>query len=169
MKRYFIYLLMALLSFPFGVQAQKQLTNLPTVYISTTNSAEVTSKKTFISATWTLVDGDKTENTVAAIRLIINQRDRRFACFFGTVGNSLELIKNFTVHSIDVASSKIDLRDAVNYVSFVSPDVCFGFHTEISAYQLAAAAIIRAGGILCLLALLRKLAQHRIHADAVGL
>lgn len=50
--------------------------------------------------------GDKTENTVAAIRLIINQRDRRFACFFGTVGNSLELIKNFTVHSIDVASSK---------------------------------------------------------------
>ena len=44
-----------------SAEGLKQLTNLPTVYINTTNKTSVTSKKDFIMATWKSVDGDKTE------------------------------------------------------------------------------------------------------------
>ena len=61
MKRLFFYLLMVLLSLPIGAQTKKQLTNLPTLYIQTSGSEAVTSKKTFISGTLTIVDGEQQE------------------------------------------------------------------------------------------------------------
>ena len=48
-----------------AVQAQqnrRQYTNLPTVYIETENGAAVTTKKTFVNATFTLVEGETVEN-----------------------------------------------------------------------------------------------------------
>ena len=68
MKRCYLYLLFALLVLPLSAQTYKQMTNLPTVYINTTNSAEVTTKKTFVNGTWTLVDGDKTE-TITGLKI----------------------------------------------------------------------------------------------------
>ena len=61
MKRQFLYLLLVLICLPVSAQTETQLTNIPTVYINTTNSKAMTSKKTFIQATWTLVDGDQRE------------------------------------------------------------------------------------------------------------
>lgn len=61
MRRLLLYLLLVLISLPVSAQTETQLTNIPTVYINTTNSKAVTSKKTFIQATWTLVDGDQRE------------------------------------------------------------------------------------------------------------
>lgn len=58
MKHYLFSLFMLLMALPIQAQDNTQLTNLPTVYIETANAAEITSKKTFINATWTMVDGD---------------------------------------------------------------------------------------------------------------
>lgn len=54
----FLFVLMVL---PVFADDYKQLTNLPTVYIETKNHAAVTTKKTFIEGTWTLVDGEQQE------------------------------------------------------------------------------------------------------------
>ncbi|MBR3513855.1 MAG: CotH kinase family protein [Bacteroidaceae bacterium] len=60
MKRY-LFLLLALLGLTLSSQAQKQYSNLPTVYITTSGSTAITSKKTFVNSTWTMVDGTKKE------------------------------------------------------------------------------------------------------------
>ncbi len=60
MKRLYLYLLMMLLGLPISAQ-KKQLTNLPTVYIQTSGSEAVTSKKTFVSGSFTIVDGGQQE------------------------------------------------------------------------------------------------------------
>ena len=61
MKRHLLSLLLMFLALPMFAQEYKQLTNLPTVYIETKNGAAVTTKKTFIDGTWTLVDGEQKE------------------------------------------------------------------------------------------------------------
>ena len=61
MKRNFFLFLLMLLVMPLSAQEYKQLTNLPTVYIETQSQAAVTTKKTFVSGTWTMVDGNQTE------------------------------------------------------------------------------------------------------------
>jgi len=68
MKRYFCYLIALLLTLSLDAQEYKQLTNLPTVYIETAGSVGVTTKKTFISAKWTLVDGEQTE-TITGMKI----------------------------------------------------------------------------------------------------
>ncbi len=61
MKRIILYFLVMSLTLPVCAQSYEQLTNLPTVYIKTIGGAEVTTKKTFVSGTWTMVDGETTE------------------------------------------------------------------------------------------------------------
>ena len=69
MKRLYFHLLTLLLCLTISAQDYTQLTNLPTVYIRTTGMAAVTSKKTFVNATWTMVDGaDTTRITGLKIR-----------------------------------------------------------------------------------------------------
>ncbi len=60
MKRLYFHILTLLLCLTISAQDYTQLTNLPTVYIRTTGMAAVTSKKTFVNATWTMVDGADT-------------------------------------------------------------------------------------------------------------
>ena len=51
-----------------NAQDLKQYSNLPTVYIQTSNNTAVTSKKVFINATWTLVDGENQE-TITGLKI----------------------------------------------------------------------------------------------------
>ncbi len=67
MRRLYIFLMMTLLGLPISAQ-QQQLTNLPTVYINTENSAAVTDKKIFVDATWILVDAGQTE-TIEGLKI----------------------------------------------------------------------------------------------------
>lgn len=50
-----------LLSLAAQAQDHRQYTNLPTIYIQTTNGTAVTTKKTFVNATFTLVEGENEE------------------------------------------------------------------------------------------------------------
>ena len=68
MKHYLLSLILFLLALPMCAQDTPQLTNLPTVYIKTANGAAVTTKKTFVNATWTMVDGDETE-TITGMKI----------------------------------------------------------------------------------------------------
>ena len=63
-----IFCLLMLFGLSLSAQTYTQLTNLPTVYINTTNSKAVTDKKTFVTGTWTMVDGDKTE-TITGLKI----------------------------------------------------------------------------------------------------
>ena len=70
MRRFITLILMLQIVCWSKVNAEglKQLTNLPTVYINTTNKTDVTSKKDFLMATWKMVDGEKIEN-LAGLRI----------------------------------------------------------------------------------------------------
>ena len=68
MKHYLLSLILFLLALPMCAQDTPQLTNLPTVSIKTANGAAVTTKKTFVNATWTMVDGDETE-TITGMKI----------------------------------------------------------------------------------------------------
>ena len=59
-----------LMLFGLNLSAQQytQLSNIPTVYIETANKKAVTDKKTFVDATWTMVDGNKTE-TIEGLKI----------------------------------------------------------------------------------------------------
>ena len=68
MKQHLLTFLLLFMALPMLADEYKQLTNLPTVYIETKNQAAVTTKKTFIDATWILVDGDQKE-TISGMKI----------------------------------------------------------------------------------------------------
>ena len=67
MKRLLLCLL-TLVSLTLCAQTYEQLTNLPTVYIETVNNKAVTDKKTFVDATWKLVDGGQVQ-TIEGLKI----------------------------------------------------------------------------------------------------